>query len=70
LSSDLPKTSVSVLRSIKTNALPLNNYRPLSRVAVTFPAGVRQFRLAHRIINPAGGGIKLFWRRLAAGGAP
>jgi len=34
----------------------------------TFPAGVRQFRLARRrpIINPAGVGAKLFRRRLAA----
>ena len=42
--------------------------RPLSRAAVTFPAGVKQFRLARRraVINPAGGGAKLFRRRLAA----
>jgi hypothetical protein len=42
--------------------------RPVSRAAVIFPAGVRQFRLVRRraVINPAGGSAKLFRRRLAA----
>ena len=48
--------------------LHLLTVRPVSRAAVIFPAGVRQFRLVRRraVINPAGGGAKLFWRRLAA----
>ena len=42
--------------------------RPVSRTAVIFPAGVRQFRLVRRraVRNPAGGGANLFRPRLAA----
>ena len=53
-----------------TFAFSSKHARPVSRAAVIFPAGVRQFRLARRraVINPAGGGAKLFRRRLAARG--
>jgi len=42
--------------------------RPVNRAAVTFSADVRQFRVAfwRAVINPAGGGAKLFRRLLAA----